>query len=151
MKAQGHCELRAKLCGKARVLDIPKNSPAVGRPSSVTSNSNLRAIFNPLLIWYEPFISGSLIKPFQPTVVRGLYISISLRLQQIPRPHAGQGGFPPYTSKGASYGFRQRDVLFKVHTHDNHQVLLCLFSVRVQFLGVGDGLLGVVNRAGPGH
>jgi hypothetical protein len=40
------------LYGKCRSeRDVPKNSPAVGRPNSVTSNNNFRAIFKPRLIW----------------------------------------------------------------------------------------------------
>ena len=31
--------------------DLPKNSPAVGRPISVMSNNNFLANFRPLLIW----------------------------------------------------------------------------------------------------
>ena len=39
--------------------DLPRNSPAAGRPISVMSSNSFRAIFSPRLIWYEPFMSGS--------------------------------------------------------------------------------------------
>ena len=48
-----------------------KNSPAAGRPLSLISSSSLRAIRRPSLIWKLLSICGSLISPFQPTVVRG--------------------------------------------------------------------------------
>ena len=44
---------------------------AAGRPLSLISSSNLRAIRRPSLIWKLLSICGSLISPFQPTVVRG--------------------------------------------------------------------------------
>src|SRR5882757_7009737 len=51
-----------------------KNSVAVGIPSCTTSSRNLRATRKPWLIENEPSSFGSLISPFQPTVVRGFRI-----------------------------------------------------------------------------
>jgi len=48
-------------------------SDAIGTPMCVKSQNNFREIRNPLLILKDPSISGSLIRPFQPTVV--LYLS----------------------------------------------------------------------------
>ena len=47
------------------------NSVAVGTPSSITSFKKLRAILSPSGISLVPSSFGSMIKPFQPTVVRG--------------------------------------------------------------------------------
>ena len=57
----------AVYCG----LIASRNSVPAGRPILATSNKNPRARRSPLLIWNEPSRLGSLIKPFQPTVVRG--------------------------------------------------------------------------------
>jgi len=46
-------------------------SVPAGRPMPFMSSSSWRARCSPLLMWKVPFRSGSLIKPFQPTVVRG--------------------------------------------------------------------------------
>ena len=48
-------------------------SEAMGTPVWVKSQNNFREIRNPLLILKDPSISGSLMRPFQPTVV--LYLS----------------------------------------------------------------------------
>ena len=48
-----------------------KNSVAAAKPSSSTPSSVRRANSKPFLILQLPSISGSLIRPFQPTVVRG--------------------------------------------------------------------------------
>lgn len=49
----------------------PRNSQAVGMPMPAMSSRSLRAMRRPRLMANEPFMSGSLIRPFQPTVVRG--------------------------------------------------------------------------------
>ena len=48
-----------------------RNSVAHGRPSAVTSRRKPRARRRPVAMSWEPFRCGSLIRPFQPTVVRG--------------------------------------------------------------------------------
>src|SRR5271156_3360588 len=42
-----------------------------GTPIERSSLYNPLAVLNPLLIWKDPSISGSLMSPFQPTVVLG--------------------------------------------------------------------------------
>ncbi len=42
-----------------------------GGPSLAISTRRVRAMRRPLLIWKLLFMSGSLMSPFQPTVVRG--------------------------------------------------------------------------------
>lgn len=59
--------LTARYCG----LMVSNNSNPIGTPKSVKSQSNCLAMRRPLLILKEPSISGSLMRPFQPTVVRG--------------------------------------------------------------------------------
>ncbi len=46
-------------------------SPPHGRPSSLISSSKRRAVCSPVAMSHEPSRCGSLIRPFQPTVVRG--------------------------------------------------------------------------------
>ncbi len=46
-------------------------SVAVGRPVSARYSNSSRAMCRPFSIWKESSMSGSLINPFQPTVVRG--------------------------------------------------------------------------------
>ncbi len=48
-----------------------RNSQPTGRPSAETSSSSFRASRRPLLTAKVPSRSGSLIRPFQPSVVRG--------------------------------------------------------------------------------
>ena len=48
-----------------------RNSQAVGRPRALMSSSTRRARASPSLMWKLPSSAGSLISPFQPTVVRG--------------------------------------------------------------------------------
>ena len=48
-----------------------RNSVAAASPSSSTPISVLRASSRPLRMLWLPSMSGSLISPFQPTVVRG--------------------------------------------------------------------------------
>ncbi len=48
-----------------------RNSVAAGRPSAVTSRRKARAVRRPAAMSWEPSRCGSLIRPFQPTVVRG--------------------------------------------------------------------------------
>lgn len=52
-------------------LIVSSSSHPTGMPMSLRSHRSSRAILNPLLILNDPSISGSLISPFQPTVVRG--------------------------------------------------------------------------------
>ena len=56
-----------KYCG---MIGSSASVPA-GRPSSATNSSNSRASNMPFSMWKESSRSGSLIKPFHPTVVRG--------------------------------------------------------------------------------
>lgn len=61
-------EMRSAVyCGEI----VSRNSVPAGRPILATSSRTPRARRRPLLIWYEPSRFGSLIRPFQPTVVRG--------------------------------------------------------------------------------
>lgn len=46
-------------------------SLAMGMPLLVSSTKSVRATRRPLLIWKLSSMSGSLTRPFQPTVVRG--------------------------------------------------------------------------------
>ena len=48
-----------------------RNSVAVGSPRSITSRRNERASRRPAAMSCEPSRCGSMIRPFQPTVVRG--------------------------------------------------------------------------------
>ena len=48
-----------------------RNSQPIGRPRSSTSSSSARAMRRPALTSPEPSRWGSLIRPFQPIVVRG--------------------------------------------------------------------------------
>ncbi|CFN68683.1 Uncharacterised protein [Bordetella pertussis] len=50
---------------------MSRNSQPAGRPRLLMSSSSSRATRTPLLISKLPSRSGSLIRPFQPTVVRG--------------------------------------------------------------------------------
>lgn len=50
---------------------VSSSSEPTGTPESVMSQSNCRAMRKPLLILKEPLMSGSLMRPFHPTVVRG--------------------------------------------------------------------------------
>jgi hypothetical protein len=52
---------------------VSRSSEPTGMPMSVRSQSNWRASRRPLFILKVPSISGSLIRPFQPTVVRGFW------------------------------------------------------------------------------
>lgn len=50
---------------------VSSNSQPTGTPELVISHSRERAMRRPLLMEKEPLMSGSLIRPFHPTVVRG--------------------------------------------------------------------------------
>lgn len=50
---------------------VSRSSEPTGTPSSVKSQSSWRARRRPLFILKEPSMSGSLMRPFHPTVVRG--------------------------------------------------------------------------------
>lgn len=52
---------------------VSSSSEPTGTPESVMSHSSWRAMRKPLFILKEPLMSGSLMSPFQPTVVRGFY------------------------------------------------------------------------------
>ena len=52
-------------------LMVSRNSVAQERPCSLMSSRILRARRRPSLMRKEPSMRGSLIRPFQPTVVRG--------------------------------------------------------------------------------
>lgn len=54
---------------------VSSSSQPTGRPEALMSHKSSRAILRPLLIWYDPSMSGSLIRPFQPTVVLGFSLS----------------------------------------------------------------------------
>ncbi len=61
-------EIRSEMyCGEI----VSSSSDPTGTPDSVRSHSSCRARRRPLLILNDPSMSGSLIKPFHPTVVRG--------------------------------------------------------------------------------
>lgn len=63
-------EVRSEMyCGEI----VSSSSDPTGTPMCVRSHSSWRAMRRPLLIWNEPSMSGSLIRPFQPTVVRGFW------------------------------------------------------------------------------
>lgn len=47
------------------------SSVAVGSPMSITSRKNVLATLSPVAISSDPSSDGSMISPFQPTVVRG--------------------------------------------------------------------------------
>ena len=57
----------AMYCG----ICVSRNSDAVGSPMSFRSTSSCRARRSPLLMWKLSSRSGSLMRPFQPTDVRG--------------------------------------------------------------------------------
>jgi hypothetical protein len=57
----------AMCCG----ICVSRNSDPVGRPMSLTSRRSWRARRRPLLMRKLSSRSGSLMKPFHPTVVRG--------------------------------------------------------------------------------
>lgn len=50
---------------------VSRSSDPTGTPMLVRSQRSCRAIRRPLLILNDPSISGSLMSPFHPTVVRG--------------------------------------------------------------------------------
>jgi hypothetical protein len=52
-------------------LIVSSSSHPTGMPISLISLSSSLPILNPLLIWKLPSMSGSLIRPFHPTVVLG--------------------------------------------------------------------------------
>ena len=61
-------EIRSeRYCG----LMVSSISLAIGRPLPVISQKSFRETARPLLIWNDSSRSGSLIRPFHPTVVRG--------------------------------------------------------------------------------
>ena len=61
-------EIRSAMyCG----VIMSRNSVPAGRPSSFTSHSSLRAMRRPSLMRKLLSMKGSLMRPFQPTVVRG--------------------------------------------------------------------------------
>ncbi len=62
-----HAIRSAMYCG----VVMSRNSVPAGRPRLFTADSTLRASLSPLLMSKEPSRLGSLISPFQPTVVRG--------------------------------------------------------------------------------
>lgn len=54
---------------------VSNSSRPTGTPRSVRSHKSCLAVRSPLLILKEPSMSGSLINPFQPTVVRGFSLA----------------------------------------------------------------------------
>ncbi|KAJ2956181.1 hypothetical protein NUW54_g14684 [Trametes sanguinea] len=61
-------EMRSEMyCGEI----VSSSSEPTGTPMAVRSQRSWRARRRPLLILNEPSMSGSLMRPFQPTVVRG--------------------------------------------------------------------------------
>ena len=56
-----------RTCGET----VSNISLAIGIPNSVNCTNSCLEILKPLLIWKLSSISGSLINPFQPTVVLG--------------------------------------------------------------------------------
>ena len=58
-------------CVLPTYLIVSNNSHPTGTPISLISLRSSRPVLSPLLIWNDPSISGSLINPFHPTVVRG--------------------------------------------------------------------------------
>ncbi len=69
--------VRAPIAPQATVSEMycgvigSSHSTPTGRPSDTTSNSRRRAMRRPLFTSPDPSRSGSLIRPFQPVVVRG--------------------------------------------------------------------------------
>ena len=69
--------VRAPIAPQATVSEMycgvigSRNSQPTGRPRSSTCSSSVRAIRRPALTSPEPSRWGSLIRPFQPVVVRG--------------------------------------------------------------------------------
>lgn len=53
---------------------VSRSSEPTGTPRLVRSQRSCRAMRSPLFIWKEPSMAGSLIRPFQPTVVRGFLV-----------------------------------------------------------------------------
>ncbi len=67
-------QLRPKIPDQPCIAErwyLSKNSQPAGKPNFATSSRNERVIRSPLLIWKVPLRSGSLIRPFHSTVVRG--------------------------------------------------------------------------------
>ena len=65
-----------------------RNSVAVGIPKSSTSPKKVLAIRKPFGISQDPFNWGSMIKPFQPTVVRGFskYTLMTIKTRSFSSP-----------------------------------------------------------------
>ena len=55
---------------------VSRSSEPTGTPRWVRSQRSWRARRRPLLILKEPSMSGSLMRPFQPTVVRGFWMRV---------------------------------------------------------------------------
>lgn len=62
-----HPKTRSKLT----YLMVSSSSHPIGIPISLISLNSSLANLNPLLIWNVPLTSGSLMRPFHPTVVLG--------------------------------------------------------------------------------
>ena len=60
---------------RSTYLIVSNSSQPTGIPIELISLSSSRASLRPLLILNDPSISGSLIKPFHPTVVRGFSLN----------------------------------------------------------------------------
>ena len=70
---------------------MSRYSQPAGKPSALMSRSNPRAVRRPRLIWKLPSMSGSLINPFQPTVVRGFSKYTRMMISSSP-PSASRKG-----------------------------------------------------------
>ena len=77
----------AMYCG----VIMSRNSQPAGRPNVLMSSSSSRATRTPLLMSKLPSSSGSLISPFQPTVVRGFskYTRMTISRSALRRSRTG--------------------------------------------------------------
>lgn len=76
-------------------LIVSSSSHPTGMPISLMSLSSSLPILNPLLIWKLPSMSGSLIRPFHPTVVLGFSLR---RVSALCKPDVQETG-PPTPSR----------------------------------------------------
>lgn len=106
---------------------VSRSSEPTGSPRSVRSQRSWRAMRRPLLMWKLPSMSGSLMRPFQPTVVRG---------------------FSLWKENWSSYKYAEpkKAIILQVGSHDNLQIRELRHFGPEEF-GILEGFVRVVNRA----
>ena len=117
-------------CGESR----SRNSVPAGRPRRLISSRSLRARRRPSLIAKLPSRRGSLMKPFQPTVVRGFSKYTRITTSRSCSWRRGRGAQPARVLE------RRGRVVDRARAHDREQAVVGAVQHAVDRLArVGDG------------